>query len=129
MKLFGSALKKEKRYGRNRKCDVMEEEFWIKPPMAPKNGCKAQRKKLIGDAYGLVGLVRRKSFIYIYSVTPWCLVSKFKFIGAALWIGRVCTKKKFNMYIYSVTPWCLVWKFWREKPRVEICLALLFGGD
>jgi hypothetical protein len=66
-KLFGSALKKEKSYGRNRKCDVMEEEFWIKPPMAPKKGCKAQTKKVnLVTPYGLVGQVRRKSLIYIF---------------------------------------------------------------
>jgi hypothetical protein len=32
-------------------CDVKEEEVGIKSPVGPpKKGCKAQRKKLIGDA-------------------------------------------------------------------------------
>jgi hypothetical protein len=37
MKLFGSALKKEKSYGRNRKCDVMEE-VWASD--GPAGGAK-----------------------------------------------------------------------------------------
>jgi hypothetical protein len=30
-------------------------------------------------------------------VTPWCLVLKIKFIGAALWIGMACAKIKSNI--------------------------------
>jgi hypothetical protein len=41
-------------------------------------------------------------------------------------VARGRAKKKLNIYVYSVTPWCLVWKFWREKPRAEMCPALLF---
>jgi hypothetical protein len=40
MKRFGISLKKEKSYGRNRKCDVKEEEVW--GPDGPKKG--VQRK-------------------------------------------------------------------------------------
>jgi hypothetical protein len=63
------------------------------PPMAPKKG--VQRKKLIGDAVWISRAGAKKKF-YIYSVTPWCLVLKFKFIGATVWIGMVCAKK-FNI--------------------------------
>jgi hypothetical protein len=31
-------------------------------------------------------------------VTPWCLVLKFKFVGAAVWLVRAFAKKKFNIF-------------------------------
>jgi hypothetical protein len=50
VKPYGSALKKEKVLGSKKMCDVKEEEVGIKPPIGHKKGCKAQRKKFIGDA-------------------------------------------------------------------------------
>jgi hypothetical protein len=47
MKLFGISLKKEKSYGRNRKCDVKEEEVW--GPDGPKK--RGAKKKVIQGVY------------------------------------------------------------------------------
>jgi hypothetical protein len=58
-------------------------------------------------------------------VTPWCLVLKFKLIGAAVWLGRACAKKKFNIFGDAVVFGMEILA--GKKPRGEMCLALLFG--
>jgi hypothetical protein len=66
-----------------------------KAPDGPKKGGRKERSYLVTPD-GLVGPVGRKSLIYIFCDAV-VFVLKIKFIGAALWIGMACAKKKFNI--------------------------------